>query len=94
MSLTNCTSSHIPQLSNLIRGLLRGTDACVLPTKSQTKVLFLYGMRRVLMLKRYSAYGGSHNRMARRRRKIWTFYGSNMKISLDFDAIWHLEHSF
>ena len=42
-------------------------------TKSQTKVLLLYGMWRVLMLKRYSVYGGSHNtvnRMARRRRKI------------------------
>ena len=32
-------------------------------------MLFLYGIRRVLMLKRYSAYGGSHNRVARRRRK-------------------------
>ena len=30
--------------------------------------------------------------VARRRQKIWRFYGSSMKISLDFDTIWHLEH--
>ena len=67
----------------------------MLPTKSQTRVLFVYGMRRVLMLKCYSAWRFTQqDTVARRRRKIWKLYGSSMQISLDFDVIWHLEHSF
>ena len=67
----------------------------MLPTKYQTRVLFEYVMRRVLMLKRYSVWRFTQQgTVARRRLKIWKLYGSSMQISLDFDAIWHLEHSF
>ena len=70
----------------------------MLPTKSQTKVLFVYGMRRVLMLKRYSVWRFTQQDTVAgwpaAGGKILRFYGSSMKISLDFDAIWHLEHSF
>ena len=54
-------------------------------------------MYQIVISERYNhatSYGNSGSGSARRRLKIWRFYGSSMKISLDFDAIWHLEHSF